>query len=67
MFARRSGPLVVARFDLMKDGSVRNLTIVQPSGIQTLDFSVRRAIEGCDFRLFLLGSIDSFATCEFYI
>ncbi len=61
----QSGPLVVARFDLMKDGSVRNLTIVQPSGIQTLDFSVRRAIEGVRFPPLPPGFDHSFATCEF--
>jgi colicin import membrane protein len=40
----RSAPQVVASFELMKDGSVSKLAIVQSSGIKALDFSVQRAI-----------------------
>ncbi len=42
----QTAPPVIASFDLMKDGSIRNLKIVQGSGVTSLDFSVRRAIEG---------------------
>ncbi len=41
----RSGPTVTARFDLMRDGSVRGLRIVQGSDIPPLDASVQRAIQ----------------------
>lgn len=58
-------PVVVARFDLMKDGSVRNLMIMQSSGVPTLDFSVRRAIEGVRFPPLPPGYDRSYATCEF--
>lgn len=40
----QTAPLVIASFDLMRDGSVRNLRVVQQSGISTLDYSVQRAI-----------------------
>jgi len=41
---RQTAPPVISRFDLMRDGSIRNVTILQMSGISTLDDSVRRAI-----------------------
>jgi TonB family protein len=40
----RSAPVVIATFDLMRDGSVRNVALLQTSGIPTLDASVQRAI-----------------------
>ncbi len=40
----QTAPVVIATFDLMRDGSIRNLAILQTSGIQRLDFSVQRAI-----------------------
>jgi TonB family protein len=40
----QTAPTVIATFDLMRDGSIRNLQISQTSGIQSLDLSVRRAI-----------------------
>lgn len=40
----QTAPPVVASFDLMRNGSIRNLQILQKSGISTLDFSVQRAI-----------------------
>jgi TonB family protein len=58
-------PQVVASFDLMKDGSVRNLTIVQSSRIQSLDLSVRRAIEGVTLPPLPQGYPRSTAKCEF--
>jgi TonB family protein len=58
-------PQVVASFDLMKDGSVRNLTIVQSSRIPSLDASVRRAIEGVTLPPLPQGYPHSTAKCEF--
>jgi TonB family protein len=62
----RSGPLVTASFELMKDGTVRNIRIVQGSGIPSLDFSVRRAIEDASpFPPIPPGFDQSYAKCEF--
>jgi outer membrane biosynthesis protein TonB len=58
-------PPVIASFDLMKDGSIRNLTIVQTSRIPSLDFSVRRAIEGVTLPPLPQGFPHSTAKCEF--
>lgn len=61
-----TGPLVIARFDLMRDGSIRNLALLQSSGIPTLDFSVRRAIESAaPFPPIPPGFDQSYAKCEF--
>ena len=35
---------VISRFDLLGDGSISNVTLVQPRGIPALDNSVQRAI-----------------------
>jgi protein TonB len=40
----RTAPPVIVTFDLMRDGTVRNLQILQRSGNSTLDFSAQRAI-----------------------
>lgn len=40
----RSAKPATVNFDILRDGSVRNVRIVQSSGIPTLDFSARRAI-----------------------
>ena len=40
----QTAPEVIATFELMRDGRVRNLKIVQTSGVSTLDYSVQRAI-----------------------
>jgi len=58
-------PPVVASFDLMKDGSIRNLTIVTSSRIPSLDASVRRAIEGVTLPPLPAGYPQSTAKCEF--
>ena len=58
-------PPVVASFELMKDGSIRNLTIVQGSRIPSLDLSVRRAIEGVTLPPLPQGYPHSSAQCEF--
>jgi len=41
----QSGPIVIATFDLMRDGSIRNLQLLQRSGNTSLDLSVQRAIQ----------------------
>jgi TonB family protein len=61
----RTGPLVVARFDLMRDGSVRNLVLFQSSGIYSLDTSVRRAIETARLPPLPVQFDKSSARCEF--
>lgn len=40
----QTAPIVIASFDLMRDGRIRNLRIVQQSNISALDYSVQRAI-----------------------
>lgn len=40
----QTAPAVVATFELMRDGTIRNVRIVQPSGNAALDLSVQRAI-----------------------
>jgi TonB family protein len=60
-----TAPPVIATFDLMKDGSVRNLAILQGSGYSSLDFSVRRAIEGVTLPPLPPGFDRSSAKCEF--
>jgi len=40
----QTAPEVIATFELMRDGRIRNLKILQPSGISALDYSVQRAI-----------------------
>ena len=61
----RTAPPVIATFDLMKDGSIRNLAILQGSGVPSLDFSVRRAIEGVRFPPLPPTYPRSSAQCEF--
>jgi len=41
----KTAPVVIATFELKRDGSVRGVRIAKTSGIIPLDFSVRRAIE----------------------
>ena len=40
----QTAPVVIASFDLMRDGRIRNLRVVQQSGVSALDYSVQRAI-----------------------
>jgi len=40
----QTAPVVIASFDLMRDGRIRNLRIVQQSTISSLDYSAQRAI-----------------------
>jgi protein TonB len=39
-----TAPVVIATFDLLRDGRAVNIKILQQSGIPTLDYSVQRAI-----------------------
>ena len=41
----QAAPIVIATFDLMRDGSIRNLELLQRSGNNSLDLSVQRAIQ----------------------
>jgi TonB family protein len=60
-----TAPPVIVTFDLMKDGSIRNLAILQGSGVSSLDFSVRRAIEGATLPPLPSDFDRSYAKCEF--
>ena len=40
----QTAPLVIVTFELLRDGSIRNVQILQRSGISALDFSAQRAI-----------------------
>jgi TonB family protein len=40
----QKAPVVIATFELLRDGSIRNVQILQASGVSSLDNSVRRAI-----------------------
>lgn len=40
----QTAPVVIATFDLMRDGTIRNIAILQHSGNPALDTSVQRAI-----------------------
>lgn len=62
----RNGPIVIATFDLMRDGSVRNLKILQGSGFPSLDLSVRRAIsDASPFPPLPVGFDKDYAKVEF--
>jgi TonB family protein len=40
----QTAPVVIATFELLRDGSVRNVRLLQSSNISSLDYSVQRAI-----------------------
>ncbi len=40
----QSAPPIIVTFEIRRDGSVRNLRVLQPSGNATLDYSAQRAI-----------------------
>jgi TonB family protein len=40
----RTAPMVIVSFDILRDGSVRNVQITQRSGNSTLDYSAQRAV-----------------------
>ncbi|MEO7142453.1 MAG: TonB family protein [Bryobacteraceae bacterium] len=62
----QTAPTVIATFELMRDGSVRNAQILQSSGIPSLDFSVRRAILDSRFPPIPQGFDKDYATVEFW-
>jgi TonB family protein len=61
----QSAPVVIARFDLMRDGSIRNLELVQRSGVTALDNSVQRAIQESVFPPIPPEFTHSYASIEF--
>lgn len=64
--AIREGPVVIATFELMRDGTARNLRLLQRSGITTLDVSVQRAIQDASpFPPLPVGYEKDSATVEF--
>ena len=40
----QTAPIVIATFDLLRNGQVKSLQLLQPSAISSLDYSVQRAI-----------------------
>jgi|GraSoiStandDraft_32_1057276.scaffolds.fasta_scaffold15350_3 protein TonB len=63
----QTAPTVIATFDLMRDGSIRNVQILQRSGIPSLDFSVQRAIlEASPFPPIPPGFDRDYAKVEFW-
>jgi periplasmic protein TonB len=63
----RNAPTVIATFELMRDGSARNVRILQGSGIPSLDFSVQRAIlEASPFPPIPPGFDKDYAKVEFW-
>ena len=42
--AGQAAPIVIVTFDILRDGSIRNVQIVQRSGNSSLDYSVQRAV-----------------------
>jgi TonB family protein len=40
-----SAPTVIVMFEIVRNGSIRNVRLLQRSGIPTLDYSCQRAIE----------------------
>jgi TonB family protein len=61
----KTAPTVIATFELMRDGSVRNVRIAQSSRVSALDFSVRRAIEDAKLPPIPADFDKSSATVEF--
>ena len=41
----QTSPTAIVTFDLLRNGSVKNIRVIQSSGIPTLDFSAQRAIQ----------------------
>ena len=61
-------PVVIATFNLQRDGSIRSLAVLQGSGIPSLDFSVQRAIHDSHFPPIpaCAGFDKDYATVEFW-
>jgi TonB family protein len=64
----QSAPMVIATFDLLRNGSIRSLSVLQGSGISSLDFSVERAIRDSQFPPIpaCAGFDKDYATVEFW-
>jgi TonB family protein len=63
----QTAPIVIATFDLMRDGSIRNLQLLQRSGNSSLDLSVQRAIqESAPFPPIPAGFDRDHASVEFW-
>lgn len=63
----QTAPQVVATFELMRDGSIRNLALLQRSGIPSLDFSVQRAVSDSRFPPITCPGFDKdYASVEFW-
>jgi TonB family protein len=63
----QTAPIVIATFDLMRDGSIRNLQLLQRSGDSSLDLSVQRAItESVPFPPIPSGFDRDHASVEFW-
>lgn len=64
----QTAPTVIATFNLMRDGSIRSLGVLQGSGVPSLDFSVQRAIRDSQFPPIppCAGFDKDYATVEFW-
>jgi protein TonB len=63
----RSAPTAIVTFDLMRDGSVRNVRVAQGSGNSALDYSAQRAIyDATPFPPLPAGYEKNDATVEFW-
>jgi outer membrane biosynthesis protein TonB len=64
----QTAPVVIATFDLLRDGSIRKLAVLQGSGVPSLDFSVQRAIQDSRFPPIpaCAGFDKDYATVEFW-
>jgi protein TonB len=59
-------PLAIVTFEILRDGSIRNVRLVQSSGNRTLDYSAERAItEAAPFSPLPAAYSGSYATIEF--
>lgn len=62
-----SAPLVVVTFEILRDGSIRNLRVLQRSGIAALDYACQRAIiNASPFPRLPAGFERNSATIEFW-
>lgn len=63
-----TAPVVIATFNLERDGNVRSLAVLQGSGIPSLDFSVQRAVRDSHFPPIpaTCGFDKNYATVEFW-
>jgi outer membrane biosynthesis protein TonB len=63
----QSAPIVIATFDLLRDGSIKNLELLQRSGNTSLDLSVQRAVqESAPFPPITCGYDRGYASVEFW-